>query len=373
MNTKRHNLTSDADYWNAIREAAYCLKNGGLVVFPTETVYGLGACATHPEAMTRLREVKQRADTKPFTVHIGGRSAVEQFVPELRGLARRFTEKAWPGPLTLIFQVDDPAAAPAIRDSSTAHISAMYYDGSIGIRCPDDHVAADLLTEAGVPVVAASANPAGAPPPTDADHAAEMLDGQVDMILDAGPCRYAKPSTIVKVDAEDFQLIREGVLDERSLNRLAKLNFLLVCSGNTCRSPMAEGLLKTLLASKFGYNVHELADKGLFVESAGSGAVAGFPASEEAIQTLAGRGIDISGHRSQPLTVEQINRADYIFTMTEGHRRAVLALSPGAASRVRLVSDQDVDDPLGGDVAVYAACADQIDHALQQRLEEIEL
>src|SRR5688572_24392217 len=103
METKVRKISPDREGQEAILEAAACLASGGLVVFPTETVYGVGACATNPAAMARLREVKGREGGKPFTVHIGSRAGVNRFVPELHGVGQRLTQKAWPGPLTLIF------------------------------------------------------------------------------------------------------------------------------------------------------------------------------------------------------------------------------------------------------------------------------
>ena len=97
--TKVRNVDSDADYWNAIREAASILSGGGTVVFPTETVYGVGVSAVVPGALARLRDIKKRPENKPFTVHIGARSAVERFVPDMTNVGRRLMKKAWPGPL----------------------------------------------------------------------------------------------------------------------------------------------------------------------------------------------------------------------------------------------------------------------------------
>lgn len=370
MATKTVNLET-AEYSDAIREAADVLAGGGLVVFPTETVYGVGACALLPEALGRLRVLKSRTDGKPFTVHIGQKAAVERFVPGLAGTGRRLVEKAWPGPLTIIFDVADPAASDVIRESSPDHIAAMYHEGTIGIRCPDDHVAADLLTRTPLPVVAASANLAGNPAPTSAEDALHDLDGNVDLVLAAGRTRYTKASTIVRAGAKGFELLREGVLDHRILERMDKTSFLLVCSGNTCRSPMAEGLLRRLLAEKLACRADELGQKGYHVESAGTGASGGAPASPEAVDALRPRGIDISGHRSRPLSLEQINRADYIFTMTGRQFEAIRAMTPHVEPRLRMVDDTDIGDPIGGSQADYAQCADQIEQALRQRLEEV--
>ncbi len=373
MNTKVLKLGGEGEYRNAIREGARCLAAGGLVVFPTETVYGLGASVTNPAAMARLREVKQRGDDRPFTVHIGERSAVGRFVPDLRGLGRRLTERAWPGPLTLIFQVGEIQAVPVIRETSTDHAGAMYHNGTIGIRCPDDRRAACLLTEAREPVVAASANPAGASAPVDADGALAALDGRVDLVLDGGKTRYAKPSTIVHLNATGYHIVREGVLDRQTIQRLTSVNILLVCTGNTCRSPMGEGLLRRILAEHLGCREHELAARGYHVESAGTGAASGGAASPGAVEAMRTRGIDITGHVAKPLALDQINRADHILAMTGGHVDTVISKSADARDRTMRIDEVDIEDPIGGDNAVYARCAERIEKALRRRLKEISL
>jgi L-threonylcarbamoyladenylate synthase len=373
MKTRVRKLDPDSDCREVARETAACLASGGLVVFPTETVYGLGANAADPAAIARLRDVKQRSDDKPFTVHIGSRTAVERFVPDLAGLGRRLTQKAWPGPLTLIFHVSRIEAAPIVQEVTVPRAATMYHNGTIGIRCPDDQVASELLNEARIPVVAASANPAGAPAPVDAEEALRTLEGKVDLILDAGRTRYARPSTIVRVDEAGYSIVREGVLDERTIRRLTQVRFLVVCSGNTCRSAMAEGLLRHLLAEKLGCSQTELSDRGYFVESAGTGALPGAPPSPGAVKAMSARGIDISAHRSQPLTNDLIQRADYIFAMTGNHAKMVVAQVNGASERTHAIDEEDIEDPIGGDDTVYVNCAERIAKALTNRLKEIAL
>ncbi|MCP4245606.1 MAG: hypothetical protein GY778_01015, partial [bacterium] len=244
---------------------------------------------------------------------------------------------------------------------------------AIGVRCPDDQVASALLTEASVPVVAASANPAGAPAPVDAEEAFEQMSGKVDLVLDSGKTRYAKPSTIVRLNGTGYEILREGVLDGRTIRRLCSVNFLLVCTGNTCRSPMAEVLLRPMLAEKLGCRSEELADRGYHVESAGTSAFPGVPASSGAIEAMKARGIDITGHRSQPLAIDLVNRADHTTAMTGGHVEMVTATAAAARDRVRLIADDDIEDPIGGNDDVYAQCAERIEKALRQRLKEISL
>ncbi len=373
MNTRVHTVSADGQAQAAVREAIDCLAAGGLVVFPTETVYGVAALASHAEGLNRLRELKGRQDGKPFTVHIGQRAAVPRFVPELAGAGRRLVKKAWPGPITLIFQVERPEEAEIVRAHAPELVSALYHEGSIGIRCPDHHLAAEFLAGAPGPVVAASANLAGQAPPTSGEEALATLGGRVDLAIDAGRCRYAQASTIVRVNREGFEVLREGVISERVLRKLAMLNILLVCSGNTCRSPMAMGLLRKLLAERLGCSERELIERGIHVESAGTSAFGGSSAASGAIKALRARGIDISGHRSQPVNLEMINRADLILALTAAHREAMAAMVPGARDRIILLGDLDIEDPIGAGDDVYDACAENIERALQHRLEEIPL
>jgi protein-tyrosine phosphatase len=367
-------VDSKEQYAETIRRAAGVLGDGGLVVFPTETVYGVGARADLPEAVGRLRETKGRQGGKPFTVHIGRRDDVHRFVPALCPTGRRLVQKGWPGPLTLIFTVDAPASASVLTtlESPEAAMSAMYAEGTIGLRCPDDPTAADLLAAVDAPVVAASANRPGRRPPHDARGALAELDGKVDLVLDAGPARYAKASTIVRVNSRSYEVVREGVYDERMLRRLATLNVLLVCTGNTCRSPMGEGLFRKLAAESLGIRPEDMESHGIRVCSAGTSAGSGAVATAQAIQVMQEYDVDISQHRSQPLTAELIHQADCILTMTTSHRDTVLRMVPGAESRCRVIGEQqDIEDPIGQPVEVYAECARQIERALKDRLAEI--
>jgi protein-tyrosine-phosphatase len=136
---------------------------------------------------------------------------------------------------------------------------------------------------------------------------------------------------------------------------------------------MAAGILKRLLARKLNCREDELSEKGYYVESAGTGACSGAPATPEAVEALRGRGIDISGHRSQPLGFEQINRADFIYAMTGRHLETVRALLPRADQRLSKVNTEDIEDPIGGSREEYVQCADRIEQALRRRLEEVEL
>ncbi len=355
-----------------IVRAVEALVRGQLVAFPTETVYGLAANAAIGESVERLRAVKGRDADRPFTVHLGSREGVAGYVPELSTLGRRLVRKAWPGPLTLICPVADPAAAPIHRQLSAAGAESIYRDGTVGLRCPDHAVAMALLSGAGVPVIASSANAAGEAPPVEADRIVAELGDQIDVILDAGLTRHRKASTIVRLADSDYEVVRPGVWDERTIRRLATLNVLFVCSGNTCRSPMAEGLFSQMVAARLGVRPDELPEHGVVIASAGTGAYGGGRAAAEAVEVCRRRGIDISGHAPRILTPELVFTADFIYPMARSHLDTIRMISAADAAKARLLDrDRDVPDPVGGPMEEYERAAAQIETALAQVLEEV--
>lgn len=373
MATEVIKIEAGGDCTDAVRRAVKALRSGHLVGFPTDTVYGVAARADDAEAMTRLREVKSRSPDKAFTVHIGSPEDANGYVPDLSGVAARFVRKGWPGPLTLILDVEDPSRAPMMSGLNGSAAAAMYYQNTIGLRCPNDPVAQALLQSVDAPIVAASANLADHAPPLTATEVLKELDGRIELLIDTGPTRYSKPSTIVRVRDSQYEIVREGVYDARIVERLSTVVILLVCTGNTCRSPMAAALAQRELARRLGCSPQDLGRSGVLVNSAGiAGGYGGI--SDHARRAMADRGMDLSDHQSKALTAEMIQQADYIFVMTRSHRDRMIEMAPDAAHRIALlVQDEDVQDPLGGSQEEYESCAARIEQALHERLQEVTL
>lgn len=184
-----------------IKAAARLLRAGGVVAFPTETVYGLGADAANPEAVRKIFEIKGRPADHPLIVHIASALFLDQWAQEIPEAARRLAERFWPGPLTLILP-------------RSAHVPGVVTGGqdSVGLRVPDHPVALALLHALGPEhgLAAPSANRFGRISPTTAEHVRAELGGTLDMVLDGGPCRVGLESTIVSFVGGTPLLLRPG-------------------------------------------------------------------------------------------------------------------------------------------------------------------
>lgn len=190
----------------SIKEAAAILRRGGLVAFPTETVYGLGADASNPAAVARIYEVKGRPSRHPVIVHIGDSTQLGLWAREIPEHATRLAARFWPGPLTLVLR-----RAAGVRDELTGG------QDTIGLRVPGHPVALDLLREFGGGIAAPSANRFGRISPTCAEHVRSDLGSDVDLILDGGECDIGIESTIVDVSRGTPVVLRPGRIGDEDI------------------------------------------------------------------------------------------------------------------------------------------------------------
>ena len=249
-------LDPDSPDADLIRRAGEILREGGLVAFPTETVYGLGGDALNPAASEKIYAAKGRPSDNPLIVHIADMEHLLPIVRELPEKAVQLAEVWWPGPLTMIFHKTD-----LVPDETSGGLP------TVAVRMPNHPVALALIRAAGGYIAAPSANTSGRPSPTNAQHVAEDLSGKIDMILDSGPVRIGLESTIVDFTEDVPVLLRPGYINIEMLRKI--LGEVLVDPGILDGAaemgvrPKAPGMRYRHYAPKATGKINELAAKAM--------------------------------------------------------------------------------------------------------------
>jgi len=185
----------------ALREAADIMRNGGLVVFPTETVYGLGTIASNEQAVLSVFTAKQRPNSTPLPVQIADITMLPLVSLNPPESAYILANKFWPGPLTIVLPRN-----PSISDAVTAG------SDTVGVRIPDHAIMLQILKELNAPAVATSANISGYPAPITAHEAAEQIGESAELIIDSGPCQIGASSTVITITNNELKILRQGTI-----------------------------------------------------------------------------------------------------------------------------------------------------------------
>lgn len=351
MQTKIFKMDDETIDYNCLNECVRIIEKGGIVGFPTETVYGLGINAADNKARKRLYEIKQRPLDKPLTLHISAFSKIEDFTSDNSAKLYKLIDKFWPGPLTLI-------------------LKAKTKNETVGLRCPANKIAQELINRTTKTILATSANLSDKQPAVESKDVLNDFDGKVEAIIDAGKTKLMNESTIVDLSADTLKFLRSGAIDKEEIEKVLNTKVvLLVCTGNSCRSVMAKTLLEKALK--------EVGRSDIEVIDAGTQTIGNMPPTEFTVKLLAGVGIDVSSHRSAQLTRKLIRKSDLILVMEKSHEEYILSMEPQAKKRLYLLrefsfeeSGKDLDleiaDPIGKSFEIYQGCFNIIKQSIER-------
>lgn len=357
-------IRSADDPRDVIHRACQLLAEGHAIGVPTETTYVLAAAAGSPAGVQQLVVL---TDKTGRDLSLRSSNEVRDYAPDLPSLGRKLARRCWPGPLTL--SLPHTVLGGLFLELPEPVRHSLLDQEQVRFRCSGHEILQSIAKLVPGPLITSSEDAAL----STALALEQRWPGVVPLIIDDGTARYAERGTTVRVTDSTWQITQPGVISDLTLGRLASEVYLFVCTGNTCRSPMAEAIFRHHLSKRLGCREDDLVDRGYIVISAGLSAAVGTPATQASVDLLAIAGIDLSAHESQPLTERLINQADYIFTMTRGHRQAILAERPDLGEVVALLSDkqQDVADPYGGSLAEYEACLLEIQQHVARIIDQI--
>lgn len=355
----------------AAEDAARVIREGGVVILPTETVYGVAASGASEAAVARARVAAGRKAGAPLAWHAAHARALLEAIDPPGALHRRAIRRLAPGPVTFVAPMGAERLAQAMARAGL--IAGAADDGAaLTARAPASALAQRVFELAGTGVVMSGFLGGSSSAPAPAPGGLGAIGESIDLVIDAGPTRLRRPSTVIVLEPNGAVTVaHEGAVEERVVRRRLERVILFVCTGNTCRSPMAAALAEHELASRAG-------DPGATptrVLSGGVGTGGGSPISEEAARATARLGAPMRQRTSRALTREMLEQADVVWCMTRGHLERALELAPSAREKADTLdpSGDDVEDPIGQGQEVYDATAERLRGLVRARLREVEL
>jgi len=380
---------------DVIHTAVQALAEGHLVAFPNDGHYIIAASGLRNQSIGKLRRLIKALNVSAFVpgafLMMRSIDEVSDYSPNVSELGVRIGRRCWPGPIDLVLEHTHDRSLVNSLPSEVREI--VLQNGYFGLSCPRHEAVQQVARLIAGPLVLIPAfrperstvprseprsDLASVAPNASQDELSLVVEpshvsGDVAFVVDSGVIERVGLSTLIRVRGNNCEILREGLMTAENLSASTSFTILLVCTGNTCRSPMAEALLRSKLMLRF-----EQADSSqpmMFkVVSAGVAAQPGGPASDGALHVMQERGMDLDNHQSRSISQGLLERSDLILTMTSNHRQAILSRWPQVSSKTFCLAPTggEVSDPYGGTVDAYRKCADLIDQFLDNWIEKLD-
>jgi L-threonylcarbamoyladenylate synthase len=332
-----HIVTSqDTPSKSAINRAAKVLRSGGIIIYPTDTLYGFGVVIHNKKAIKKLYDLKKRDRKKPYSILINSMKQAEQICGGLTTREAEFFRLLLPGKITVLLEAKKKLDLPGF-----GHLT------KVGFRIPESNLCQMLVTKVGSPISSSSVNISYEPNIDETSVITEKFSADVDLFLDSGPVFSLKGSSVIDLTASPPVLIREGDVLKEEIERKLNIKIIgkidrhytitFICSGNICRSPMAEGILRGMLEkTKFA--------KQIEINSAGTLNLDSSRASEEAIRISEKHNVNISDHISSPIDRQILDKANIIICMAAYHYNLLIRNYPEYADKIYILKTMDSED-----------------------------
>lgn len=333
---------------NIIKKAADVIKKGGIIVYPTDTLYGLGVDIHNKHAMDRLYYLKGRNAGKPVSILVNELQQIEQLIGKLYKIEYTAANLFFPGKMTLIISSKDKLDIPRM-----SHLKKL------GFRIPDSKITSKLIKFVESPISTTSVNLASKENVKNIDEILSIFGDKIDLILDAGPVESTQGSSIMDLTTDPPTLVRKGEISrteivnkigyEVSTNYSGKYLISFICSGNICRSPMAEGILKNELSNSKYKDIAE-------VNSAGTLNLQHSPAHVHALKISENKNIDINNHISKHIQANIMRESNLVIAMALDHFAYLKKQYPAFKNKIvlikqwkkeRILTNPSIADPIG--------------------------
>ncbi len=362
-----YKINSDNPEQSVIKKTASVIKSGGIIVYPTDTLYGFGVNIFDHKAMDRLFYLKNRHAGKPISIMVNKLSQIEEIIGDFNKVEYEAATKFYPGKITLLFSQKIKNPIPRL-----SHLK------KIGFRIPDSEFTRQLINEVGFPITTTSVNISTKENVKNVEEIVSIFGDKIDMIIDAGPVKSTMGSTVLDLTSDPPEILRKGDISRSeivkilkrdvSTNYSGKFVITFVCSGNICRSPMAEGILKKMLAkTKF--------KNSITVNSAGTFNIAVRPVHINALVMSDKYNLHLDNHHSRHIQARNIREANMIFTLARDHYKYLRSHYPEFINKIfllkqwkipRNLTNPSIADPIGYDLDFFEETMYEIQKEIQR-------